>query len=238
MIRLDEWLFENTEIQSLKKARAFILSGEVLVNNYPETSIAFQVKKPDQIRIRDQYKYYSRSALKLKKVLKQWKFPIKDHNFIDIGAAHGGFTQILLENKAKQVITVDVSYGQLHPNLRKDERVYCIERQNIFKLKKNTLPFQPDFFVSDLSFVSIRKLLVYLKNTWPDIQGICLFKPQFEAKPYQLEKGIVKKKEYQKSLIKDFQEFLRQQDIQFSASAPSSIKGSKGNQEYLFWIAL
>ena len=235
-MRLDKWLVQHTDI-TLKKARAFILSGEVLVNEQPQTSSAHQVKKTDNLRIRNQYHYYSRAALKLKGALEKWNFPVKNGSFIDIGAAHGGFTQVLLEHKAKQVITADVSYGQLHLNLRKDERVHCIERQNIFKLKKSSLPFQPNFFVGDLSFVSIRKLILYLKQTWPEIQGICLLKPQFEAKPKQLEKGIVKKALDRKKLIKDFLEFLNKENVKCISFTPSCIKGSKGNQEYLFWLA-
>src|SRR5690606_10173328 len=42
----------------------------------------------------------------------------------------GGFTDCLLQQGAVQVVGVDVGHGQLHPSLRADPRVVCIEGVN------------------------------------------------------------------------------------------------------------
>ena len=237
-MRLDEWLFKNKEIESLERARALVLAGRVLVNDQIISHNGFRIKDNVQVRIKKSSPYYSRAAFKLKGVLQMWDINFTNKKILDIGSAHGGFTQVLLEIGVQKVISLDLSYGQLHPTLRQDERVWVMERTNIYHIKKNDLPFEPDGFTADLSFTTLRKLLPYLKKTLPPMQGVCLFKPQFEADTSKLEKGIVRDEVYLESLLKSFQEFLVNEKIQYLAHSPSPITGKKGNQEYLFWISL
>ena len=237
-MRLDHWLVEKRNIESLKKSQALILSGKVLVNERVISHAGFQVGEEEQIRIKASRQYYSRSALKLKAALKTWNFELKNKNCFDIGSSHGGFTQVLLEMGAHRVISLDLAYGQLHPNLRNHERVFVMERKNIYHITENELPFRPDIFTADLSFTRLEKLIVHLKKMIPQTQGICLFKPQFEADKAQIEKGIVKDENHLQDLLKAFKKFLSSQDVKYIAHLPAAIKGRKGNQEYLFWISL
>jgi 2-polyprenyl-3-methyl-5-hydroxy-6-metoxy-1,4-benzoquinol methylase len=53
---------------------------------------------------------------------------------LDIGQSTGGFTDCLLQHGAAHVVGVDVGSGQVHPNIRADERVTCIEGVNAREL--------------------------------------------------------------------------------------------------------
>ncbi len=235
-MRLDKWLTTNVEIESISKAKALILAGNVLVNEKPIHQSGFKVSPKDNIRIRKYNIYYSRSALKLKAALKKWPFKVENKNFIDIGAAHGGFTQVLLENKACSVFTLDVSYGQLHPVLRRDPRVFVKERKSLYKITKEDIPFQPDAFVIDISFSSLKRALAYMQKMWKNMEGIALLKPQFESDSFMLEKGIVKDNIYLKAILDDFLSYLKNHHIQLIGLLESPILGAKGNQEYLLWL--
>ena len=240
--RLDDRLVEDLGIVSKEKARGLILAGEVLVNEKPIYQAGKRIKAGDMIRLRRRSAYYSRAALKLKKAVEDWNFPIKGRSFLDIGAAHGGFTQILLEKEASRVITLDVSYGQLHPNIRDHKKVFVMERKNLYRVKASDLPCLPDAFVVDLSFTSLRKALLHIKSVLPSSEGICLLKPQFEIKASELsredvaEKGIIKNKIILDNIKSDFIDFLKIKNIDCIYWEPASILGRKGNQEFLFWI--
>ncbi|EWS63737.1 16S/23S rRNA (cytidine-2'-O)-methyltransferase TlyA [Hydrogenophaga sp. T4] len=58
---------------------------------------------------------------------------------LDVGQSSGGFTDCLLQRGAAQVVGVDVGQGQLHPKLRVDERVVCIEKCNARELTAQQL---------------------------------------------------------------------------------------------------
>ena len=50
---------------------------------------------------------------------------------LDAGASTGGFTDVLLRRGAREVVAVDVGYGQLDWKLRTDERVRVHDRTNV-----------------------------------------------------------------------------------------------------------
>ncbi|MDH5716534.1 MAG: TlyA family RNA methyltransferase [Spirochaetia bacterium] len=235
-MRLDDWLVENGHAADKKKAEALILSGSVLVNDLVITHCGFQIKKNFNIRLKKQRKYVSRSAEKLKTVLEKWNFQTKNKTFIDIGASTGGFTDVLLNKGAAKVIALDVAYGFLHPKLRNDKRVTVIERKNIRQVKKEDLPFMPDYFTVDVSFISIQKVIHSLKKLQSVWQGIVLLKPQFEADKNALSKGIVKDKTEREKIVNDFLDFLKNEKIVCLNFDESAVKGTKGNIEYLVHI--
>src|SRR6187402_212307 len=75
-------------------------------------------------------KYISRGGLKLEGALKATGLSVAGLRCLDIGQSTGGFTDCLLQHGAVQVVGVDVGHGQLHPSLREDPRVVCIEGVN------------------------------------------------------------------------------------------------------------
>jgi 23S rRNA (cytidine1920-2'-O)/16S rRNA (cytidine1409-2'-O)-methyltransferase len=75
-------------------------------------------------------RYVSRGGLKLEAALKQAGLSVKGLRCLDVGQSTGGFTDCLLQAGALAVVGVDVGSAQLHPSLRDDPRVLCVESVN------------------------------------------------------------------------------------------------------------
>ena len=77
----------------------------------------------------------------------------------DIGCSTGGFTDCLLQKGARRVYSVDVGYGILDWQLRQDDRVVVLERNNARYLTREHIPEPVDLAVIDASFISLGLLL-------------------------------------------------------------------------------
>ena len=75
-------------------------------------------------------RYVSRGGLKLEAALKQVGLSVTGLACLDVGQSTGGFTDCLLQAGAASVVGVDVGSAQLHPSLRADPRVLCVEKVN------------------------------------------------------------------------------------------------------------
>ena len=75
-------------------------------------------------------KFISRGGLKLEGALNRTALSVTGLRCLDIGQSTGGFTDCMLQGGASQVVGVDVGHGQLHPSMRANERVVCIEGVN------------------------------------------------------------------------------------------------------------
>ncbi len=89
---------------------------------------------PDDALVRllddSEARYVSRGGLKLEAALKQVGLSVTGLACLDVGQSTGGFTDCLLQAGAASVVGVDVGSAQLHPSLRADPRVLCIEKVN------------------------------------------------------------------------------------------------------------
>jgi len=77
--------------------------------------------------------YVSRGGHKLAGALAAFEprgLAVRGQRCLDAGASTGGFTDVLLRAGARQVVAVDVGYGQLAWQLRQDPRVVVLERTN------------------------------------------------------------------------------------------------------------
>ncbi len=119
---------------------------------------------------------------------------LPDRRCLDAGASTGGFTEVLLSRGAREVLAVDVGYGQLAWSLQSDERVLVYDRTNVRELTTDTLGGAVEVAVSDLSFISLTVVL-------PALAGVCeqggdmvlMVKPQFEVGRANLGKnGVVR----------------------------------------------
>ena len=80
-------------------------------------------------------KYVSRGGLKLEGALRDCAVSARGLHCLDLGQSTGGFTDCLLQHGAARVVGIDVGHGQLHPRLRADPRVICLEKINARQLQ-------------------------------------------------------------------------------------------------------
>src|SRR5690606_28078091 len=92
---------------------------------------------------------------------------IEEAACLDVGASTGGFTQVLLERGARQVVALDVGHDQLDPILRADARVVVREGVNARELTPDELPDDVQVVVGDLSFISLTLVLPALRASAP-----------------------------------------------------------------------
>ena len=114
--RLDKKLVELGLFDSREKAKKSIMAGLVEIDGTVHTKAGDQVPaelSKEQVTLKGEgLPYVSRGGFKLEKGLKVFEFPVKDRWFLDIGASTGGFTDVLLQNGAGHVTSIDVGYGQ------------------------------------------------------------------------------------------------------------------------------
>ncbi len=233
-------------------ALAQVLSGNVVSDKKKFTSLHDWVDADEVLRLKTpKRKYVSRGGEKLASVFDEFGFSLDHLVGLDAGASTGGFTDFCLQNGAREMVAIDVSYGMLAHSLRIDPRVVAVERTNIRKLspdklnsklvqiqKNNGSPLQlpVDFIVGDLSFISIRQvlpsLLRFLKTGgWM----ILLIKPQFEANADQIPSGgVILDPTLREQIVASVEDSTKHLPIETLAIIPSGLTGRDGNQEY-FW---
>ncbi|KJW04153.1 ftsJ-like methyltransferase family protein [Rickettsia argasii T170-B] len=155
---------------------------------------------------------------------------------IDIGSSTGGFTEVLLERKAKLIFAIDVGYGELHPKLRDNPHIKVLEKTNARYLTDKQIITKPDLIVCDASFISLTTILPTALNlVKEDCMLIALIKPQFEVEKHEVAQGGVIKNPllHQKvcDKIKDWLE--KEHNFKIFGIIASPILGAKGNQEFL-----
>ena len=243
--RLDKYLTDLGYFETKSKASAAILAGHVKIDDEYITKSGFQIntEKEHDITVKTM-PYVSRGGFKLKKALDTFPISVKDRICFDAGASTGGFTDCLLQNGAKFVYAVDVGYGQLDWKIRSDKRVKTIERTNLKICQFSDIYFEDepvaDLLVSDLSFISLTKVLENLKKLLnPNFHElVCLIKHQFEAGKEKIEKGgVVRDKKVHQEVISNVINFAIKIGYSIKGLTYSSIKGPSGNIEYLVWLS-
>lgn len=243
--RLDKYLTDLGYFETKSKAAAAILAGHVKINDEYITKAGFQINPAKEYEIVvKSMPYVSRGGFKLKKALDTFPVKIDGRICLDAGASTGGFTDCLLQNGAKFVYATDVGYGQLDWKIRSDERVKTIERTNLKNCAFEEIYSEnepiADLLVSDLSFISLTKVLPNLKNLLsPDFhEMILLIKPQFEAGKEKVEKGgVVRDKKVHQEVISNVITCAKELNYSINDLTFSSIKGPSGNIEYLIWLS-
>lgn len=240
-IRLDMLLVERGLAPSREKAKAIIMAGDVFVNGQREdkAGATFDQEKIRTLEARGAaLPYVSRGGLKLEKALKVFPLVLDGKVCMDIGASTGGFTDCMLQSGAKKVYAIDVGHGQLDWKLRSDERVACMERTNFRYLTRADLPEQADFASSDVSFISLTKILLPARNLLKaEGEMVCLIKPQFEAGREKVgKKGVVRDRAVHREVICKVMDFADDIGFRVLDLSFSPIKGPEGNIEYLLYL--
>ena len=122
--RIDTELVRRGLCKSRHKAQALIMAGEVYIDEVKIIKPSEYISENANIIIRNKNDdFVGRGAYKLDKAIKVFNAGVSGKICIDIGAATGGFTDVLLKNGAKKVYAIDVGYGQFDWKLRNDTRV-------------------------------------------------------------------------------------------------------------------
>ena len=246
-MRADQLLVERGLAASRSQAQRLIASGvEWRLGTKPwqrVTKNGDELPLPSELRLLDtaEARYVSRGGLKLEGALLSSGLSAQGLRCLDVGQSTGGFTDCLLQQGAAQVVGLDVGHGQLHPRLRDDARVVCVERINARELQADDVRVPDalqgfDLVVGDLSFISLTLVLPALHPMLKKEGALLmLVKPQFELQPSDIGKG---------GLVKDEASYVRVEARLREACAelnlnvlgywPSAIAGGDGNQE--FWI--
>jgi len=234
MNRIDVELVRRNMVESRAQAQALIMAGHVYSNtrriDKPSDPVGFETP----LRIVEQPRYVSRGGLKLEKALDAFNIQVTGVA-LDIGAATGGFTDVLLQRGAVHVYAIDVGYGQLHTRLRADPRVTVMERVNARFIQPDDFPVIPVLTVMDVSFISIRLIVPAAIHAMQG-QGriIALIKPQFEAGRDQVgKKGVVRDPAVHETVLLQIRDML--QDLRWCMNGLtfSPITGPEGNIEFL-----
>jgi 23S rRNA (cytidine1920-2'-O)/16S rRNA (cytidine1409-2'-O)-methyltransferase len=233
--RLDALLVERGLADSRSRAQGLILSGSVRVGDRVVTKAGSHVAPDEALSVVRCDGFASRAGEKLDAALDEFGTSVVDRPCLDAGASTGGFTDVLLRRGAREVLAVDVGYGQLEWSLRNDPRVKVMERTNVRYLTGGMLAFAPDFLVADLSFISLRVALESLFTTTPSLcEAVLLVKPQFEAGPEHVGRGgLVRDPEVHRDAIRRVAGFFNTLGFGAVGVTRAPLPGRRaGNREY------
>lgn len=232
-------LVERGLAESRQKAQGLILAGAVRVGGQVATKAGLRVGLEEPLDVEGKQRFVSRAGEKLDAALEVFDIPVAGRPCLDAGASTGGFTDVLLQREAAKVLAVDVGYGQFDWTLRNDSRVVVMERTNVRRLSGEELPFEPEFLVADLSFISLVVALGNLISTTESIrEAVVLVKPQFEAGPEKVGRGgLVRDPEVHAAVIQEVVESFATLGFGAVDVTRSPVAGRRaGNREYPLYL--
>ncbi len=241
-VRLDQLIVDRGLAPSRERARAVILAGDVSVDGRPAVKAGTFVSIEAKIVLRTpDHPWVGRGGVKLVHALDTFAIDPTGMTALDIGASTGGFTDVLLQRGAAQVVALDVGHNQIDWKIRTDPRVHVLEGVNARYLTEDQLPASARTFnlvTIDVSFISLRHILPVVPPLLADgAHVIALIKPQFEAGKSDVGKGgIVRDERIHARVIDEVTEAARQAGLAQRGLEPSPITGTEGNREFLLHL--
>ncbi|MGD9606061.1 MAG: TlyA family RNA methyltransferase [Leucobacter sp.] len=238
-IRLDRALAELGLARSRSHAAELIARGRVLCDGLPAVKAGARVQAGSSLEVEAGEHYVSRAAHKLIAGLDAFGIDPAGALALDVGASTGGFTQVLLERGAREVIALDVGHDQLAPELRADPRVRVVEGCNARELGPELLAEvsgtheTPQLVVGDLSFISLTLVLPAIVRAAPRAVLMLLVKPQFEVGRQGLRDGIVVDEALAAEAVQRVLDRAAGLGCPCIGLAPSPFTGEHGNREML-----
>jgi 23S rRNA (cytidine1920-2'-O)/16S rRNA (cytidine1409-2'-O)-methyltransferase len=165
---------------------------------------------------------------------------ISGRRCLDAGASTGGFTQVLLDHGAREVVALDVGHDQLAQVLRKDARVRDLPGTTVRGLDPETVGGPVDLLVADLSFISLQVVLADLvRLVRPGGDLLLLVKPQFEVGRGRLGSGgVVRDPGLRVEAVQAVAAAALDLGLAVRAVRASRWPGPSGNVEYFLWLTL
>ena len=237
-MRLDLALVQKGFFTSRTKAQDAIKSDIVFYDNQNISKSSFDVTNLDLLEIRGKsMPYVSRGGLKLEKALNTFHVDLTNKAVLDIGSSTGGFTDCALQHGAKSVVAVDVGREQMDHALRENPAVTLYEETD-FRTIETAKIDECSIAVSDVSFISITKMLPKLSQMQKLKEIICLIKPQFECGKEYNDKyhGIIKDPKIHEQALTLVLDAFQKYGFYLHAITYSPIQGKNGNIEYLAYF--
>jgi 23S rRNA (cytidine1920-2'-O)/16S rRNA (cytidine1409-2'-O)-methyltransferase len=239
--RLDAELVRRGLARSRQQAAELIEQGRVAVRGVPAGKPATVVDRdtPVTVRASGEREWASRGAHKLLGALAAFPdVPVAGRRCLDAGASTGGFTDVLLDRGAAEVVAVDVGYGQLVWRLQADGRVRVHDRTNVRGVGPDDIGGPVDLVVADLSFISLRTVLPALVAcTAPGGALLPMVKPQFEVGRERLGAGgVVRDPTLRRAALGEVAAAARALGLVVRGAVASPLPGPSGNVEYFLWL--
>ena len=218
---------------------AMILAGEV------ELEGAGRALKPGNpveadavLTVRTPPRWASRAGDKLEAALDAFGLNVAGKVALDAGASTGGFTDVLLRAGAREVVAVDVGYGQLAWSLRSDDRVQVHDRTNVRDLTVELIGGPVDVVVGDLSFISLGLVLEALVAvTVPEGDLALMVKPQFEVGKDRVGRGgVVRDPALRAEAVSGVAAAAAARGWGARGVTVSPLPGPSGNVEFFLWL--
>ncbi|WP_017936224.1 TlyA family RNA methyltransferase [Nocardioides sp. Iso805N] len=243
-LRLDAELVRRKLARSREHASDLIAAGRVTVSGARATKPATGVTTDVAIVVRedpDDPEYASRGGHKLAGALEAFEglgLSVAGRRCLDAGASTGGFTDVLLRRGAREVVAVDVGYGQLVWRLQQDPRVVVHDRTNVRELTTELISGPVDVVVGDLSFISLVLVLdALLGVTAADGDLALMVKPQFEVGKDRVGRGgVVRDPGLRAEAVNAVAAAAARRGWGARAVTTSPLPGPSGNVEYFLWL--
>jgi 23S rRNA (cytidine1920-2'-O)/16S rRNA (cytidine1409-2'-O)-methyltransferase len=239
--RLDAELVRRGLARSREDAVSLISEGRVMVSGQAATKPATGVEAGTPVVVRtdpDEPRWVSRGAHKLLGALDTFPVEVAGRRALDAGASTGGFTEVLLSRGAREVVAVDVGYGELAWSLRTDERVVVHERTNVRELTPESIGGPAGLVVADLSFISLRLVLPALTScAEPGADLVPMVKPQFEVGRHRLGAGgVVRDPGLRAEAVLTVAQAAAELGWGTAGVVASPLPGPAGNVEFFLWL--
>lgn len=242
--RLDAELVRRGLARSRDHAAELVAQGRVQIRGVAATKPATGVDVDTPLLVqteREEPQWVSRGARKLLGALDGLTGDgpeVAGRRCLDAGASTGGFTEVLLHRGAREVVAVDVGYGQLAWRLRTDQRVRVHDRTNVRTLTPEDIGGSAELTVADLSFISLRLVLPALVGcTAPDGDLVPMVKPQFEVGRNRLGAGgVVREPALRAEAMLGVAVAAAEFGLFLVDATASPLPGPSGNVEYFLWL--
>ncbi len=233
-VRVDSLLVSRGFFSDTDAAARAILAGEVKVCDRKDLKPGDKVMPDVDVSVASKKRFVSRGGEKLDFAIKHFGVDIQGANCLDIGSSTGGFSDCLLKAQAAHVTCVDVNYGQLAWEIRKNPRVSVYERTNIKLACPEDIDGPFDVVVIDVSFIGLSSLASKIASfIKPGGLLLALIKPQFESRKGETEGGVVYDEDVRLRVVDEVSSAMTSVGLTVIGVVASPVKGPAGNIEYL-----
>ncbi|MBY4040410.1 TlyA family RNA methyltransferase [Rhodococcus fascians] len=242
--RVDAELVRRGLARSREHASELIEAGRVKIAGTVASKPATAVEPGTPLLVAEEdneISWASRGAHKLLGALDAFEplgLTVENARCLDAGASTGGFTDVLLSRGVREVVAVDVGYGQLVWRLQSDERVHVIDRTNVRSIDADTIGGPVDVIVADLSFISLKLVLpAFVACSTSGTDMVLMVKPQFEVGKDRVGSGgVVRDPALRAEAVEDVANAALALNLRVEAVAASPLPGPSGNVEYFLWL--